>query len=287
MLAQIRRILRRDIPKPIRLRIASWRRYLADRFSGHAPLMVGRTEIPRDLTGWVEVLSIAQVIRPAELREGKLHNLRLATGRLNGVVIDPGRIFSFWALAGLPDAINGYQAGRSIREDVLGAEIGGGLCQLSGLVYELGLRAEMEVVERHPHSLDLYTEATRFTLLGLDATVVWGYKDLRLRNASARSVAFAFELRADQIIGALLSRQRSGQRSWKSRGPDLQAPFRSSHAIGISGRLGNRQLRHVQDPRAQVVSRSFRSRDMMGCRPGSGRRVDGKGVNGTSNVGRA
>jgi vancomycin resistance protein VanW len=207
MFAQIRRILRRDIPKPIRLRIASSRRYLADRFSGHASLIVGRTEIRRDLTGWVEVLSIAQVIRQAELWEGKLHNLRLATGRLNGVVIDPGRIFSFWALAGLPDAINGYQAGRSIREDVLGAEIGGGLCQLSGLAYELGLRAEMDVVERHPHSLDLYTEATRFTPLGLDATVVWGYKDLRLRNTSARSVAFAFGLRADQIIGALLSRQ--------------------------------------------------------------------------------
>jgi vancomycin resistance protein VanW len=189
------------------LRIATSRRYLADRFSGRAPLIVGKAEIRSDLARWVEVVSIAQAIRPAEFWEGKLHNLRLAAGRLNGVVIDPGRIFSFWALAGLPDAVNGYEAGRSIREDVLGADIGGGLCQLSGLTYELGLRAEMEVVERHPHSLDLYTEATRFTPLGLDATVVWSYKDLRLRNISRRPIAFVFELKVDQIIGSILSRQ--------------------------------------------------------------------------------
>jgi vancomycin resistance protein YoaR len=121
------------------------------------------------------------------------------------------------------------------------ADIGGGLCQLSGLAYELGLRAEMEVVERHPHSLDFYTEATPFTPLGLDATVVWGYKDLRLRNTSRRPVAFAFELRVDQIIGTILSRQPlqaakleiartdlQGSRFVQSRDRDQQAPRKSS-----------------------------------------------------------
>ena len=207
MLAETRRILRRKIPEPVRLRIALSRRYLADRLAGRSPLIVRRPERPSDLAGWVKVVSIAQAIRQAELWEGKHQNLRLATQRLNAVTIDPGRIFSFWALVGRPDAINGYQVGRSIRADVLGADVGGGLCQLSGLVYELGLRAEMEVVERHPHSLDLYTEATRFTPLGLDATVVWGHKDLRLRNRYRRPVAFLFELSFDQIVGAVLSRQ--------------------------------------------------------------------------------
>jgi vancomycin resistance protein VanW len=65
----------------------------------------------------------------------------------------------------------------------------------------------MEVVEWHPHFLDLYTEATRFTPLGLDATVVWGHKDLRLRDSSLRPFAFMFELSSDQIIGAVLSCQ--------------------------------------------------------------------------------
>ncbi len=52
----------------------------------------------------------------------------------------------------------------------------------------------------------LYTEATRFTPLGLDATVVWGYKDLRLRNNCRHPVAFTFELTFDQIVGCVRCR---------------------------------------------------------------------------------
>ncbi len=207
MLAGVRRTLRRHVPEPVRVQAALSRRYLADRLSGHAALIIrNKAEQPSALAGWPEVVAVGQVIRPSEHWKGKLHNLQLGAGRLQGVTIDPGRIFSFWALVGRPVQANGYQVGRSIRADVLGADIGGGLCQLSGLTYELGLRAGMEVIERHPHSADLYTEATRFTPLGLDATVVWGYKDLRLRNNCQHPVAFTFELTFDQIVGCVRCR---------------------------------------------------------------------------------
>jgi vancomycin resistance protein VanW len=38
--------------------------------------------------------------------------------------------------------------------------MGGGLCQLSGIVYEAGLRAGLDPAERHPHSRDLYARRT-------------------------------------------------------------------------------------------------------------------------------
>ncbi len=140
------------------------------------------------------VVELVQEIRGGAYADGKLANLGLGVGRLDGAVIAPGALFSFWALIGRPTAQAGFQLGRSIRAGLVGGEIGGGLCQLSGIAYELGLRAGLEPLERHAHSHDLYSEEERFTPLGLDATVVWPYKDLRLANPFDVPVTLRFAL---------------------------------------------------------------------------------------------
>ena len=117
------------------------------------------------------VVEIVQEIKGTAFLEGKLANITLGAARLDGVVIEPGETFSFWSLVGMPSAASGFAVGRSIRSGLVGGEIGGGLCQVSGIAYEAGLRAGLTVVERHPHSRDLYAESERFTPLGLDATV--------------------------------------------------------------------------------------------------------------------
>lgn len=205
MIGGIRRGLRRAIPGPIRLRAALARRRLGDRAFGTARLIVKKPSLPTDFASWTAAFSVAQAVHRADHWEGKLANLRLAAERLNGAIIMPGAIYSFWGLVGAPDAANGFAIGRSIRSDVLGPEVGGGLCQLSGLAYELGLRSGMDVAERHAHSQDLYTDATRFTPLGLDATVVWGYKDLRLKNRLQFPIAFAFAVDLDRVVGTVRS----------------------------------------------------------------------------------
>ena len=156
--------------------------------------------------------------------EGKLANLRLGAERLDGVVVAPGETFSFWKLVGRPTRAAGFEQGRTIRGGVVAGEVGGGLCQLSGIAYEAGLRAGLRPVERYPHSADLYAEEDRFTPLGLDATVVWPYKDLRLANALAVPVQFRFSVGARtltasvhvqaplEVAGLVLSRIDEGDR---------------------------------------------------------------------------
>jgi len=205
VIGAIRRTLRHKIPEPIRLRVALARRRLGDEAFGKSRLIVRKSNPSADLASWTKVLSVTQTIHRGDHWEGKLANLRLAAERLNDAIIMPGNIFSFWALVGAPATANGFQIGRSIRNDALGADVGGGLCQLSGLAYELGLRSGMDVAERHAHSRDLYTEATRLTPLGLDATVVWGYKDLRLKNNLRFPISFAFEVGPDRVAGTALS----------------------------------------------------------------------------------
>jgi len=146
---------------------------------------------------------VVQEIKPTAFLEGKLANIGLSVARLDGVVVAPGEIFSFWALVGRPAAAAGFALGRSIRGGIVGGEIGGGLCQVSGIAYEAGLRAGLVVVERHPHSRDLYCEEDRFTPLGMDATIVWPNKDLRLSNPLAVPVQFRFAMKDLKIAASV------------------------------------------------------------------------------------
>lgn len=201
MITALRRLARAYVPQAPRLAFAAARRGLRDRLTGERRLLVRRSlgAAPPPHT----IVEISQPIRNSAFLEGKLANLRVGTSRLDGVTIAQGQIFSFWALLGRPTAEAGFSLGRSIRGGAVGGEIGGGLCQLSGIAYELLLRGGFRVLERHPHSHDLYSEEERFTPLGLDATVVWPYRDLRLANGLGVPVTARFAIEGMTLRASL------------------------------------------------------------------------------------
>lgn len=180
MLTAIRKALRRWVPVGLRRGVARPRRAVQDRLDGSNARLARELALPSETS---VAVSITQAIKQTPLWEGKLANLQRGAAMLDGVMIAPGELFSFWHWIGRPSAALGFAIGRAIRDDITTGDPGGGLCQLSGIIYELGLRGGLHIAERHAHSRDLYaTEAERFTPLGLDATVVWPWKDLRLEN---------------------------------------------------------------------------------------------------------
>jgi vancomycin resistance protein VanW len=196
----LRKMVRAATPGGLRVAVARARRAWRD--GGAGTCFATRSEAPpADFPH--KLAELVQEIKGGAFLEGKLANIRLGAARLDGAVVGPGETFSFWALVGRPSAAAGFQLGRSIRGGVAGGDIGGGLCQVSGIAYEAGLRAGLVVAERHPHSRDLYTEAERFTPLGLDATVVWPYRDLRLGNPHPVPVRFGFAVDG-QVLTALV-----------------------------------------------------------------------------------
>ena len=117
---------------------------------------------------------------PAEfsLTAGKIQNLRVAAKILHGLEVKAGETFSFWRQLGRTLKSKGFVAGRELREGCVIPNVGGGLCQLTGLLYGVALDGGFEIVERHAHSRimpgSLATE-------NRDATVFWNYVDLRFR----------------------------------------------------------------------------------------------------------
>lgn len=125
---------------------------------------------------------------------GKIHNLRLAARRLDGVLVPSGGVFSFWAHVGRATRRAGYVEGRELREGCIVPAVGGGLCQLSNALYDAALNAGFEIVERHAHTSVI---AGSLAERGRDATVFWNYVDLRFRPQ--RDIRIAVELGRDEL----------------------------------------------------------------------------------------
>jgi vancomycin resistance protein VanW len=149
------------------------------------------------------IAKIEQPIHPNPLAENKIFNIQLATQEIQQVIIQPNEVFSFWRIVGKPTKKKGYKIGRNIINKELQADIGGGLCQVSGMIYHLALTCGMKIEERFNHTVDLYEEDNRYTPLGMDATVVFGHKDLRFRNTKKVPVLLRFRVNSEKFIGYL------------------------------------------------------------------------------------
>ncbi len=197
--------MKRLIPLSLRLKLKLILRFCVDVRSGQFTKIVRSSPKSVQLQSqqFESRVQVVQVLKVANYSENKRQNLTIAAKTLQNVNIQPGEIFSFWALVGAPVAKRGYLEGRALVNGNLKAVMGGGLCQLSGILYYLTLKAGLTPIERYPHSTDIYTEATRFTPLGSDATVVYGYKDLRFINSLSQPICFRIGITADQITGEL------------------------------------------------------------------------------------
>lgn len=138
------------------------------------------------------------------LFENKIHNIRLAIAAIMASPIEPGGIFSFWSRVGAPTSGNGFRDGAMFVDGRVTTAEGGGLCQLSGLIYNLALLAGFEIVERHNHSIDAYGEE-RYIPLGCDATVAYGLKDLCFRNTLSTPCYLQLSVNESEAVGEIHS----------------------------------------------------------------------------------
>ncbi len=104
-------------------------------------------------------------------------NIAIASRRLNGTVIKSGEVFSFNNTVGEGSAENGFLSGRVFYRDRVAYETGGGICQVSSTLFNALLLAGCSISERHRHM-----HPVLYVPPGLDATIKYGKKDLRMRN---------------------------------------------------------------------------------------------------------
>lgn len=144
----------------------------------------------------------------ARLQEQKIINLQKAVEKLNGVVIEPGNIFSLWKIIGKPSYKDGYVDGMLLSNGKIVEGLGGGLCQLSNFLHWIFLHAPFEIVERYHHSMDVFPDSGRTLPFGSGATILYNFIDLKAKNVSTVPLQIKLWLTPTHLKGQIVSSHR-------------------------------------------------------------------------------
>ncbi len=135
------------------------------------------------------------------LQYNKITNLKIAVKEVNDVIVKPGETFSYWKLIGKPTKRKGYKEGMILFNGTVKAGIGGGLCQLSNLIYWMTIHTPLTVIERYRHSYDIFPDSNRTQPFGSGATCVYNYRDLMIRNDTNTPVQLKIWLNDSHLCG--------------------------------------------------------------------------------------
>ena len=139
------------------------------------------------------------------LQENKVTNIKLACEKINGIVIHPGEVFSFWHTLGEATEKKGYKEGLVISSGKMISGIGGGLCQMANMIHWLVLNSPLTVTELHHHSDALFPDERRRVPFGTGTSVCYNNIDYRFRNTTDQNVQILVWVEDGELCGELRS----------------------------------------------------------------------------------
>lgn len=170
-------------------------------------IMAGKSDItvspatiqPAHNTAWAQRMDIKEVIGQFTTRfpkgETRITNIRVAAKRVNGSVVEPGKVFSLNERLGERTLEKGYVVAHSIAADLSFEDtVGGGVSQVSTTLYNATYAAGLVDIEHTAHSIYI----SRYPL-GREATLAWPSTDNRFRNDLPTGVLIHTQVRDDSI----------------------------------------------------------------------------------------
>lgn len=144
-----------------------------------------------------------------QLQYNKVKNLRIAAKKVSGIVVQPGETFSYWKTIGKTTRRKGYLDGMILHYGKVRSGPGGGLCQLSNLIYWMTLHTPLQVTERYRHSYDVFPDSKRSQPFGSGATCAYNYLDLQIKNETNESYQLIIYVTDQSLVGEWRSTQPS------------------------------------------------------------------------------
>ena len=125
----------------------------------------------------------------------RLTNLRVALSAIDGVTVKPGQTFSFNETLGQRTTDKGYKTAAAYNSGQVVEDVGGGICQVSTTLFNAVVKANLEIAERHNHSIPV-----SYVDKGKDATVNWGRQDFKFVNSSDENIYIQAYLTSDKRV---------------------------------------------------------------------------------------
>jgi len=155
-------------------------------------------------------------------------NIRLASEKLSGHILMPGERISFNQTVGQRTVRGGFRTAPVLKNGKHDEGIGGGICQVSGTLYNAVLLADLKIINRHNHSTP-----SVYVPVGRDATVDWPDLDFVFENPGPDPVA-------------IWSTYESGRLTWRVLGKKDPSKVVKIETYGLS--VGEGRTQRVLDP---------------------------------------
>lgn len=137
----------------------------------------------------------------------KVHNLKLAAKTIHNILLKPNETFSFCQCVRFADRNEPYRDGLTLVNGKIAGSYGGGLCQLSGMLFWMFLHTPLTIIERHGHDVEALPPADENLPRGIDATVNEGWLDLKARNETDNTFQIEISFDSGFMYGRILSQR--------------------------------------------------------------------------------
>ena len=114
----------------------------------------------------------------------RIHNIKTAAEKFDGILIAPGEEFSFVEHLGPVDGEHGFKKELVIKDNQTKPEYGGGICQVSTTVFRSAILTGLKITQRRNHSYPVHY----YYPTGFDATVYVPQPDLRFKNNTSHYI---------------------------------------------------------------------------------------------------
>lgn len=132
----------------------------------------------------------------------RCENIKLASAKINGLILMPGEDFKFNSVVGRRTIEAGFKVAGVYKNGKHDTDVGGGICQVSTTLYGAALRSNLKIKRRSNHSLPI-----SYVPLGLDATVDYNSHDLVFTNSMDHPIAIFSKYEPGKLTFAVVGQK--------------------------------------------------------------------------------
>ena len=132
-------------------------------------------------------------------------NLKIASKKIIGTIIQPGETFDFNKVVGSRTAAKGYKKAHVFTgENSTTMGLAGGICQVASTVFNTALISNVKIVERHQHS-----QRVSYVPLGRDAAISGNVQNLRWKNNTKYAIKIKMTVKGGKITCTFYTCQKA------------------------------------------------------------------------------
>lgn len=122
-------------------------------------------------------------------------NLKIASKKINGTIIQPGETFDFNIVVGSRTSSKGYKKAHVFTgDDGVAMGLAGGICQVASTTFNAALLANVQIVERHQHS-----QRVSYVPLGRDAAISGNAQNFKWKNNTKYAIKVGMTVKGGKI----------------------------------------------------------------------------------------